>query len=113
MPNNRIKKKIFLWDRHICFNSLCSEMLEILSECGLEHCFSDLGTLNLAYLSDCMHSKTSKTWWDIIVLKPKLRTYITYKQSFKTEGLVLCNVYFKTPAHIVVTIPNGDSPAAY
>ncbi len=37
--DNRITKKIFLWDRHICCSNWSSKILEILSECGLEHCF--------------------------------------------------------------------------
>ena len=39
MNDNRITKKIFLWDRRICCNNWSSEMFEILSECGLKHCF--------------------------------------------------------------------------
>ncbi len=40
-------------------------------------------------MSDCMHDRTSKTWWDSIVFKPKLQTYAKFKQSFKTEDQVL------------------------
>ncbi len=40
MNDKKISKNIFLWDRHMCCNNwLSSEMVEILSECGLGHCF--------------------------------------------------------------------------
>ncbi len=39
MNDNRITKKILLWDRRICCNNWSSEVFEILNECGLEHCF--------------------------------------------------------------------------
>ncbi len=117
MNDNRITKKIFLWDRRICCsNAATSEMFAILSECGLEHCFFELSTLDLAYMSDCMHERTSKTWWYTIVLKPKLRTYVKFKQSFKTADHVLGYMSRYSCQELIlrlITIPSGDSPTAY
>ncbi len=28
----------------------------------------ELSTLDLAYVSDCMHERTCKTWWDTVIL---------------------------------------------
>ncbi len=38
--------------------------------------FFELSTLYLAYMSDCIHDRTSKMWWDAIVFKPNIRTYV-------------------------------------
>ena len=37
-------------------------MFEILSEHGLEYCYFDPSTLDFAYIINCTHKRTSKTW---------------------------------------------------
>ncbi len=63
MNDNRIVKKMLLWDRHVCCNSWSSEIFEIPSnKCSLEHCCFELSMLKLAYMGDCMHERTNNTY---------------------------------------------------
>ncbi len=52
----------------------------------------ETSTLDVAYMSDCMHERTSKMWWDTIVFKPKLQIYAKFNRALgqKTKYWVIC-----------------------
>ncbi len=45
--------------------------------------FFEPNTLDLAYMSNSKHERTSKTWWDTIVFEPQLRTYTNFKPALR------------------------------
>jgi len=85
MEDGRITKRIFLWDKELCYNNWSSDLYEILSEFGLEYTFEDMSTINVKYFEELMLHRTAKTWKDTITFKPKLRTYAKFKKDFGTE----------------------------
>ncbi len=48
-------------------------------------------------MSNRMHERSSKTEWDTIVFKSKLRTYVKFKQNFKPKDHVFR--YMSSSAH--------------
>ncbi len=53
-----------------------------------------------------MHERTNNPWWDSIVFKTKLPTYVKFKQIFKTKVHIF-RYMLNIPAFVVNTIPSG------
>ncbi len=92
MNNDRLTKRLFLWDKPKCFNNWSSWIYEICTEFGLESNFQHELPIDISIFDSLMISRTETTWKDTIQFKPKLRTYVKYKiNNYKTED------YIRTP----------------
>ena len=92
MNDNRITKRVFMWDHELFNNNWCSDIFYILSSANLDNLFR-----NLLYCSTCeLKSKeiylSDITWGNGIMHTSKLRTYVTFKTSSGTEQYVLMNL---------------------
>ncbi len=79
MSNSRMAKQIFLWDKDLCTDNWSAEIREICEEFGLEHEYNNLKLINIVTFKEFMLKKTTRTWYDTILFKPKLRTYREFK----------------------------------
>ena len=86
MNDNRLTKRIFLWDKDLCHSNWSSDLNEILSEFGLEYTFEEMSPVDLRYFDGLMLTRTAKTWADTLTFKPKLRTYAKFKKTFGKEN---------------------------
>ena len=88
MDNTRITYKVFQHDYNLCRNNWCSEVKSIFTKLEHENVFIDRNVCDIEALQSinmCMHAET---WKENILTKPKLRTYITFKDEYGTENYV-------------------------
>ena len=88
MNDDRLTKKVFLWDKQKCMRNWSSEIKEVLCSIGLEHAFMTNSPIDLKIMADSLHEKTSNTWCQEIFDVPKLRTYVCFKSNYCTENYV-------------------------
>ncbi len=88
MSEERLTKKVFLYDYAICNNNWSSEMKSIFNATGMNNVFNDMSECDLQ-LYQVHNLKNLETRWKFgLPLKPKLRSYILYKDMYKTEEYV-------------------------
>ena len=92
MNNERITKKVFIWDKSLCKENWSSEVKCLLSSAGMIECF------NFDRLCDVELFKTRKTelfteeWKLDVSNKPKLRTYSLFKHTLELDQYVKCTL---------------------
>ena len=92
LHDDRLTKKVFLWDLSICRNTWCANIKKVFTEIGKQECFMNITTCNLNDASNRLIELFQNIWSETIANKPKLRTYILFKQEFCTEKYVLFNL---------------------
>ena len=90
MSNDRITKKIFLWDK-TKQNGWCSEISKIFHTLQLSEYYNSSTSCNLQYCKEKVTNKMSEIWLLEVDSKPKLRTYKSFKTSFGLEKYVFIN----------------------
>ena len=83
--DNRLTKHIFEWEYANNFgngNSLIDEIKHIFQLVDKEDDFNNLLKVDLNYFSILLYGVKEREWQRDILVKPKLRTYITFKNSF-------------------------------
>ena len=89
MDNNRLTKKIFLYDLYINRNnSWCSEIRTIFDKIGL---FDNFQNRNICDINSCeqlLFENHCIEWTDKTKEISKLRTYILIKNQYNTEDYV-------------------------
>ena len=88
MGNERLTKHLFNYDYQNNYCNWTSEVREIFVQVGLEELFNNKVCCNLKDLSELLHSKAESEWREHIQTKPKLRTYIIFKQNLEPETYV-------------------------
>ncbi|CAG2244682.1 unnamed protein product [Mytilus edulis] len=95
MPDDRLPKKIFLWDKQNSNrNSWSFEVKSILNKCNLSQYFQENSTLGLgvkAFLGIVKERLTyigSEKWKTSVNGMPKLRTYIKIKENYCQEPII-------------------------
>jgi hypothetical protein len=86
--DSRIVKKIFLWDWQQSNINWCSEIKSIMETINMSEHFVNKTKINLKIAESVLNSKAYVSWKNELYNKPKLRTYITFKENFKTENYV-------------------------
>jgi hypothetical protein len=88
LDNNRLTKKIFLFEKH---NELgwAAQMKEIFEDVGLLHAYENNETVNISNASALFHEKECQKWILEIPNFPKLRTYAIFKALFSIEPYVV------------------------
>ena len=89
LDDNRLTKHIFEWEYGNYFgngNSWNIQIKQIFQLVDIkEDDFNNLIKVNLKYFSILLHGVMEREWQRVILVKPKLRTYITFNNSFKEE----------------------------
>ena len=91
MDDNRITKKIFLWslrNEHMW----AKEIKNVFEMLDLGICYESMSMCDLNSVKNKIHSLAVGNWEEEIIIKPKLRTYITFKNTFGTESYVTNNI---------------------
>ena len=88
MPDERLTKQVFLWDKLICTKNWSFEVKQILSEVNMLQNFLDNQPVNLSHIQNRLFEADKIKWRSDVTLTPKLRTYIKFKEQFGTEKYV-------------------------
>ena len=85
MSNNRLTKKIFLYDYNIKHNNWSSEIENILESVNLLNIFQTKIMCDISVFESKIRENLHNIWYDEIKKMPKLRTYVLFKHEYKTE----------------------------
>ena len=89
MDNNRLTKKIFLYDfQKYMNNSWCSEIKFIFDKLGLAAQFYNMQRCDINMHEKLLFRNYSNDWTNKTRDISKLRTYITFKTEYNTEDYV-------------------------
>ena len=102
MPENRIPKKIFSWDKQNCRkNNWASEVKAILEKCDLLEYYQESSTLGLSektfldIVKEKLFEICSEKWKNEVISMPKLRTYVKLKDDYSQELILGENISIK------------------
>ena len=91
LDENRLTKHIFEWKYANNFgneNSWIDEIKQIFQLVDKEDDFNNLLKVDLKYFSILLYGVMEREWQREILVKPKLKTYITFNNLFKEEEYV-------------------------
>ena len=111
MDNNRLTKKIFLWDKGINSKNWSSDLFKILTDIGLEEHFHLLASVDLEQCASTLFLADKEIWSQQVVKVPKLRTYIKFKNTYETEPYVF-KVFDRGHRSILAQFRTGILPLA-
>ena len=87
MDENRLTKRIFNWDYNLCKN-WCLEIKQILYSASLEHIYNEQNVCNINTIDNILTDLRNNQWKESLPSKPKLRTYMKFKDNVYTEDYV-------------------------
>ena len=88
MDNNRLTKKIFEWDKGLQNSGWNSEIKQIFQSLDCLNCFENSNTIDIKYAENKLKENSLNKWLVDVQHKPKLRTYVLFKDDLKTEDYV-------------------------
>ncbi len=92
MNNNRVNKKVFLWDKALSKENWNSGFKSILLDLGLENYWTNQTVIPLELTKLRIQSKLERDWQHHCSTKDKLRTYRTFKTDMDTAVPLNCNL---------------------
>ena len=92
LPDNRILKQVFRYDYNKCTNNWSQGVKAILENINMGNIFDNLETCNLDLALEKLHANENKEWKDKLVFKPKLRTYLQFKDTLEVEKYIKFNL---------------------
>jgi hypothetical protein len=104
MDDSRLNKRVFIWDKNLCTKNWSSEIFEIFRKGNMTDTFQNTCHCDIKVLQNVLFTSLKQEWLQNLPVnydrnsesKPKLRTYITFKDDFYTEPYVKnCNARFK------------------
>ncbi len=90
MDESRLTHKLFKWDLQFVQtgSNWSSELRAILTDINMVHIFDTRSVCNLSDIKQKCYEYDSNKWVVDINQKPKLRTYVTFKNTLSTEAYV-------------------------
>ena len=88
LTNDRLTKKIFLWDIAQRSPNWSSEVKTILHGIDKDECFDNLTTVDIPDCKQVLYNNMVTEWNNSISQVPKLRTYVRYKSTYGIEPYV-------------------------
>jgi hypothetical protein len=88
LDNNRLVKKVFLWDKSLCSKNWSEDVKNILGSINMLDKFYAESPIDLKAAEIILKNNLSIQWKTDILTKPKLRTYIEFKDCFETDNYV-------------------------
>lgn len=92
MSNNRINKKVFLWDMSLEVNNWASEIESIYNDLNMSYIFENQIVCDLQNADKRLFELCNTEWKVEVNDKPKLRTYVTFKNNIGVEEYVTSNI---------------------
>ena len=92
MNENRLTKRIFMWDFTLSNNNWSMDMFNLLSNYGMQHYYYELTECNINELKSKEVEIGEERWFSEMNNKPKLRTYATFKTKYEKETYVTMNL---------------------
>ena len=92
MENDRLTKRIFMWDKTVSKHNWCSDVFKVMQETDNQLLFYNNEPVDVDTAYSLLHEKTKENWSLEMCNAPKLRTYCTYKKEYETEPYVHCVV---------------------
>ena len=86
MDDNRITKKISLWLLQN-ENMWVTEIKNVFELLDLDICYESVSMCDLNFVNNKVHSLAVRNWEEEIIIKPKLRTYITLKIPLEQRAI--------------------------
>ncbi len=92
MNDDRLTKKLFLYDKSQCKNNWSSDFKCLCNSVGMSDKFNILIEMNVNTFERNIKANYDKKWKADLLSKPKLRTYIKFKDDYNVEDYVkYCN----------------------
>ena len=96
MENDRLLKRVFLWDReqHSDTNKVnfCANVKQILVEVDKKQCYVNLEPVNLEHVKKMVYEKDKLNWSNRIKEKSKLDFLTSIKSDMGVEPFVKMNI---------------------
>jgi hypothetical protein len=90
MKENRLPHIILKWDINIGYvNSWSNNVKELMYKLDMGHNYENKELVSVNNVWALLHESFSNEWNNRILMMPKLRTYINFKNSYKVEPYVL------------------------
>ncbi len=87
MNPDRLTKRIFIWDYNLCKN-WCKEVKQIFELIECHEMFTNKLACNLTTVKNTCKDMQNVEWKHLLSTKPKLRTYVKFKENICTEDYV-------------------------
>ncbi len=87
MDENRVTKTVFKWD-YIIYKNWCFEVKEIFSSIQLQCVYNNMNECSLNTIEYNLTEHRNNQWKELLTSKPKLRTYMKFKDNIYTEKYV-------------------------
>ena len=100
MSDNRLTKKMFMYHFNCIGKTWCSEIMTILQQVQMLHCYENKLPVNLKDVEDALFVQCNSNWCNNVGNVAKLRTYIKCKQSFGTETYMLSSMTKVERSHL-------------
>ena len=92
MNCDRLTKRVFEWDYGLNVNNWSSGAAILFGNTNLLHHFSDKTACNIDIFRTRLMDMEREQWQNNLLTKPKLRTYITFKNSYEQENYLRINL---------------------
>ena len=109
MDNSRIAKMIFMWDKRICRKNWNYDAKSILEKIDCSENFDNNTTIDLKLAATKLRNIMSLQWKEELNAKPKLRTYVKFKENYGTESYVKFCMN-RTERSLIAQIRSGTLP---
>jgi len=86
MPSTRLTKKIFLWDALETDGNWTREIKEICNLLQINNVVNNLEECDINAFTNSLQTYNNSIWKRDIVKKPKIRTYIKFKEDIGSEA---------------------------
>ncbi len=90
MDDDRLTKKVFLWDysMSVTKTNWCHDFNSMLQSINMPEIFVNRTNCDITVLSNKCITLQENEWQSALPSKPKLRTYVKFKDNFQTEEYV-------------------------
>ncbi len=88
MNEDRLTRKMFEYDYAKCKDNWCYEIKQICIKVGKMNMFTEKQFCNISEMQNALKGVFIEKWQSELVQKPKLRTYICFKDEYCTENYV-------------------------
>ena len=109
MDNDRLNKKVFLWDRAICKENWSSGFKKVLDDMNLVNYWLNNTVIPLDLAKTRVHERLQRDWEHHCSTKDKLRTYRIFKQEMAVASHLNCNLP-KYPRSLISQLRLGVLP---
>ncbi len=92
MDNNRLNKKVFMWDQALCRENWSSSFKLVLDDMSLSNYWVNNIVIPLEITKAKVHERLERDWKHHCSTKDKLRTYRLFKQDMTVASHLNCNM---------------------